>query len=86
MAIKSSDSEKPKFLRFEKEDVPHLDSAIEECIDLLTEQGIEGVAGEPEVTIVLKNNCIVGDDRRFNMIVFIGASTQEVAEDLNSRG
>jgi len=85
MGITKEGSES-KFGRFEKEGVPDLETAIEECTNLLLDQGLSGTSDEPEVTIVLKNNIIDRNDRKFNMIVYIGDSTKEVTDDLNSRG
>lgn len=76
-----------KFERFETEQpVDSLEDAFNGALEGLEAKGLNNDNSEPCVTIVLTNNILGGDgQRKTNCIVYLGATPQEVAEDLNSR-
>ena len=76
-----------KFERFETEmPVETLEDAFDGALQGIEEKGLTNDNNEPAVTIVLTNN-VLGTDgqRKTNGIVYIGATMQEIANDLNTR-
>lgn len=75
------------FERFETEvPVDTLEDAFNGALDGLEEKGLNNANEEPVVTIVLTNNTKGTDgQRKTSCIVYLGATTQEIANDLNTR-
>jgi hypothetical protein len=76
-----------KFKRFETEEpVETIEDAFNGALGGIEGEGLNNVNEEPCTTIVMTNNVLGGDgQRKTNCIVYIGATMQEIAEDLNSR-
>lgn len=75
------------FERFETETpVSDLETTLNGILEELEKQGMTGANGDPEICIILRNN-IQGDDgfRMTTAITYIGATPQEVADDLKTR-
>ena len=74
------------FDKFDAENIPDFETALNDAISVLEEKGMEGKNQEPEVTIVLRNTVQARDGfRAINATVYIGATTQDVAQDLNKK-
>jgi hypothetical protein len=75
------------FERFET-DVPASDSetAMDAIISELEARGMVGANTEPEICMIMRNN-IPGEDgfRNVTAIVYVGATLEEIAEDLKTR-
>ena len=76
-----------KFERFETEvPVETLEDAFNGALNGIEEKGLTNDNNEPVITIVLTNNMLGTDgQRKTNCVVYIGATMQEIANDLNTR-
>lgn len=75
------------FERFEiNEPQPSLGDMFDSILEMIDEKGISGANTEPEVCVILRTN-IKADDglRSGTAIIYIGATPQEIAEDLKTR-
>lgn len=75
---------KPPFSRFETE-VPSFQQAVNEAEDLLGQEGLQGVDGEPDVIIVLRHTKNrLGPDKMVMSTIYIGdIPKQDIINDLN---
>jgi len=62
------------------------ETALDAIFDELESRGMKGSNDEPEVCIVMRNN-LPGEDgiRNTTAIVYVGATLQEIADDLKTR-
>ncbi len=78
------------FERFEAEEKPTDDASMGDLFDKvlmeIEDRKLEGKNEEPEICLVMRSN-ILGLDgyRRNSIIVYLGATAQEVAADLTTR-
>jgi ABC-type hemin transport system substrate-binding protein len=57
---------------------------LEDAIDVLEKNKINGLVGEPDVIIVMRHNGNhTGGDKLIDAVIYIGALPSEVAADLN---
>jgi len=86
MSLRRINSPVTTFKKFEAENIPDFENALNDSLNVLEENGMEGANKEPEVTIVLRNT-VQGTDgyRIVNATVYIGATTQDIAADLNKK-
>lgn len=74
------------FERLEAANIDSFESALNSALDLLEQRGMNGANTEPEVTIVIRNTLPGADGTRLvNSIVYIGATSQDIATDLNKK-
>jgi hypothetical protein len=86
MALRSKPEEEIPYKRFEADGIPAFDLALNGALDTVEQQGIQGTNEDPETIIVLRDGQKGPDgDRLVQAIVYIGATIQQVAEDLNTR-
>lgn len=72
--------------RLESYNVDNLEDAFFGALEELEKRGMEGSNNEPEVTMVIRNTKPGLDGtRKVDCIVYLGASLQEISNDLNSR-
>lgn len=72
-----------KFQRFVANNCDTFEDALNGALNLLEDQGLAGVQGEPDVTIVIKQTGAVATsgDKLVDAIVYIGATKEEIAND-----
>lgn len=74
------------YKKFDANDLPAFDVAVNGCIDVLDENGIQGIRGEPDVFIILRHNgSLVGQDKLVDATVFVGASIPEIIKELTQQ-
>jgi len=72
------------FQRFEANDILNFEDGLNGGLDLLEDNGITGTGNEPNLTIILRQNGkLQGDIKLVDAVVYIGATPQEIANDLN---
>lgn len=73
------------YQKFEANDVASFEDALSGALDAVEQQGIQGIAGEPNVIVILKHNgALAGNDKLVDAIVYIGATDAEVIADLQN--
>lgn len=78
MALRATAS----FQRFEANNCASFEDALQGALNLLEDQGLAGVQGEPDVTIVLKQGAInTAGDKLVDTVVYLGATKEEIAND-----
>lgn len=72
-----------KFQRFEANNCDSFEDALAGALQLLEGQGLAGVEGEPDVTIVFKQGAVssVGD-KLVDTVVYLGATKEEITNDI----
>lgn len=86
MSLRSKQTDKVDFQRFEDEGMASFEDAFDGAINAVEQTGVQGNNSDPETIIVLRDGQRGPDgDRLVQAIVYIGATIQQVAEDLNTR-
>lgn len=75
-----------KFKRFEQQDVEGFNTALDAALDTLEQEGLSNNNTEPETVMVMRNSKKGPDGERLvEVIVYNGATIEDITKDLNSR-
>lgn len=80
----------PKFQRIEAEDQASFMDAFDAGLGELEKLGLNGLEGEPKVSIVLQQSTTIlkvtsNGTKAVNIIVYVGATNEDIANDLLTR-
>lgn len=80
--LRTAQSAETSYQRLIANDYQTFDDAIEAAVYALEQQGIQGVAGEPDITIILQHNGkLLGNDKLIDAIIYIGATKEQISND-----
>ena len=74
-----------RYQRLEANNIASFEDGLNGALDSLEQQGLAGIIGEPDVTIILKHNgTAIGSDKLVDAIIYIGATDEEIITDLQT--